>query len=67
MATKPEVLNLTLRQDHNEKTWWRPCGVAFLHRNEDSSIKSITVKLDLFPNLDLVAFPKRAEEGSPAS
>ena len=43
------------------KIYWNPCGMAFLKRGDkdgDNS-KSILLKLDLFPNEEIVAFPRR--------
>jgi hypothetical protein len=40
-----------------DKNYWKPCGVAFV--NKDGSE---TLKLDLFPNLDIVIRDKEKQE-----
>jgi hypothetical protein len=45
MAGRKDVFVI---QKEGDKTYWHRCGVGFVNRDE-----SITIKLDLFPNLPL--------------
>ena len=56
-AKRKDVLVI---QKDKEKTYWRRCGVGFENRDG-----SITLKLDLFPQVDIqVRDPKPKEEGT---
>jgi hypothetical protein len=59
MATQ----NITLKVKTGEKdgkTYWDRCGVLFVHTDEQTGeIKSISVKHNMFPGVEMVAFPKR--------
>lgn len=54
-------LNACVKRETPEKTYWRPCGIAFPHRDEAGDLKSIGFRLDLLPSTEMVAFPPRAE------
>jgi hypothetical protein len=45
-------------QGDQKKTYWNRCGVAF--KNRDSSF---TLKLDMFPNLNLQLREPKEQEG----
>jgi len=44
------------------KNFWETCGVVFLNRDADGEITSIQVRHNMFPNVDMVAFPTRDED-----
>ena len=44
------------------KNYWDPCGVLFIHRNDAGEITSIKVRHNMFPNVEMVAFPKREDD-----
>lgn len=55
MAQRKEIFVI---QKEGEKTYWHRCGVGFVNQDQ-----SITLKLDLFPNLQLqVREPRPAKE-----
>ena len=58
MATE----NMKLRVKTGEKdgkNYWNDCGVLFINRDDDGNITSVQVRHDMFPNVDMVAFPKK--------
>ena len=63
MATQ----NITLKVKTGEKdgkTFWDRCGVLFVHTDDATGeIKSITTKHNMFPGVEMVAFPNRNDEG----
>ncbi len=62
MAT--QTLKLNVKSGEKEGTnFWDRCGVLFVSTNEAGEITSITVKHSMFPNVEMVAFPKRDQEG----
>ena len=44
------------------KNYWDRCGVAFLNLDEHGQITSIKVRHNMFPDVDMVAFPPRDKE-----
>lgn len=61
MAT--ETLNLNVKTGTKDnKNYWDKCGVAFVNKDDDGNITSISVKLNMFPNLDIAAFPPKAKD-----
>ncbi len=58
MATQTLKLNVKTGEKEG-KTFWNRCGVAFVHTDEQGNITSISVKHDMFPGVEMVAFPKR--------
>ena len=48
------------------KVYWNPCGMAFLNCGDEDGddSKSISRKLDLFPKVEIVAFPRRVRAGN---
>lgn len=59
--------NMKLRVKTGEKdgtNFWNDCGVLFINQDDDGNITSVSVKHDMFPDVDMVAFPKKA--GDPA-
>ena len=62
MSNSTNVYTVNIKQDGPDgKVYWRPCGVAFLNGDDGDGNrpKSISLKLDLFPNVEIVAFPRR--------
>lgn len=61
MATE----NMKLRVKTGEKdgkNYWETCGVLFINRNEAGDITSVQVRHNMFPGVDMVAFPKREDD-----
>ena len=57
--------NLTLKVKTGEKdgkNFWDTCGVVFVNTNEAGEITSISVRHNMFPNVDMVAFPRRDKD-----
>lgn len=58
MAT--ESMKLRVKTGEKDgKGYWDDCGVLFINRGSDGEITSIQVRHSMFPNVDMVAFPKR--------
>lgn len=61
MAT--ENMKLRVKTGEKEgKNFWNDCGVIFINRDEGDNITSIQVKHDMFPGVDMVAFPRKSED-----
>lgn len=58
MATQTLKLNVK-SGEKDDKTFWDRCGVVFVNTDEQGNITSINVKHSMFPNVDMVAFPKK--------
>jgi len=58
MATQTLKLNVKTGEKDGTNFWDR-AGVLFVNTNEAGDITSITVKHNMFPNVEMVAFPKR--------
>lgn len=41
------------------KNFWDDCGVVFVNTNDAGEITSVNVKHNMFPNVEMVAFPAR--------
>ena len=57
--------NLTLKVKTGEKNgsnFWDKCGVLFVNTDEAGEITSISVRHNMFPNVDMVAFPRRDKD-----
>ena len=68
MSDSNNIYTVNVKQVVNGKTYWKSCGVAFLNVDEDgqdTSAKSIAIRLDLFPGVDMVAFPRRERNEFP--
>ena len=58
-------LNFTLKVKAGEKNgsnFWDKCGVLFVNTDEAGEITSIQVRHNMFPNVDMVAFPRREKD-----
>ena len=49
--------------EKNGKNFWDTCGVVFVNTDEAGNITSVQVRHSMFPNVDMVAFPKKDDEG----
>ena len=57
--------NMKLRVKTGEKdgkNYWNDCGVIFINRDDQGTITSVSVKHDMFPNVEMVAFPRRDDD-----
>ena len=41
------------------KNYWDTCGVLFINRDDSAEITSIQLRHNMFPGVDMVAFPKK--------
>ncbi|MCY3873848.1 MAG: hypothetical protein OXF88_06100 [Rhodobacteraceae bacterium] len=60
----PNTYNINIKKTYKDRDFWRPCGVAFPHHDEKGKLKSITIRLDLFENVEMVAFPAQRKEAA---
>lgn len=61
MAT--QTLNLNVKSGEKDGTnFWNKCGVLFVHTDDHGNITSISVKHDMFPGVEMAAFPKRQKD-----
>jgi len=59
----PQTLKLRVKSgEKDNKNFWNTCGVLFVHTDDGGEITSISVKHDMFPSVEMVAFPKRNDE-----
>ena len=58
MATQTLKLNVKTGEK-NGINYWNTCGVLFVHTDEQGKITSISVNHDMFPSVEMVAFPRR--------
>ncbi|MDE0211212.1 MAG: hypothetical protein OXJ64_15175 [Boseongicola sp.] len=70
MSDPSTVYTISIKQvGENEKTYWKSCGVAFLNVDDSDGRharpRSIAIRLDLFPNVEMVAFPRRERADIP--
>ena len=62
MAQK-QTLKLNVKSGEKEgKNFWSKCGVLFVNKDDAGEITSITVKHDMFPDVEMVAFPQKAKD-----
>lgn len=60
MAT--EHLKLRVKTgDKDGKNFWDDCGVLFVNKDENGAITSVTVRHNMFPNVEMVAFPPKSD------
>lgn len=68
MSSSTNAYTINIKQEGADgKVYWKPCGMAFLNGDDEDgeNPKSISLKLDLFPNVEVVAFPRRDRAGNP--
>ena len=59
----PQTLKLRVKSgEKDNKNFWNTCGVLFAHTDDTGEITSISVKHDMFPGVEMAAFPKRGGE-----
>lgn len=61
MATQTLKLNVKTGEKDG-KNYWDRAGVLFVNTDEAGAITSITVRHNMFPNVEMVAFPKRDDD-----
>lgn len=61
MATQTLPLNVKTGEKDG-KNFWNRCGVAFVNTDDAGNITSIQVRHDMFPGVDMVAFPKKDKD-----
>ncbi|UWR47867.1 hypothetical protein [Phaeobacter inhibens] len=61
MATQTLKLNVK-SGEKDGKNFWDRCGVLFVNTDDSGNITSINVKHSMFPDVDMVAFPRRDED-----
>ena len=55
-----QTLKLNVKAGEKDgRNFWETCGVCFVHTNDAGDITSITVRQNMFPDVEMVAFPKR--------
>ncbi|QDI74482.1 MULTISPECIES: hypothetical protein [Leisingera] len=58
MAT--QTLKLSVKTgEKNGKSYWDRCGVLFVRTDDQGNITSINVKHNMFPGVEMVAFPNK--------
>ena len=62
MATQSLKLKVKT-EEKADKNFWDTCGVLFVNTNDNGEITSISVKHNMYPGVDMVAFPKRDIDG----
>ena len=63
MATQTLKLNVKSGEKDGQNYWDR-CGVVFVNTDDNGEITAITVKHSMFPNVEMVAFPKKDNNDS---
>ena len=48
--------------DKDGKNFWDKCGVVFVNTNEAGEITSVNLRHNMFPNVEMVAFPRREQD-----
>ncbi|WP_050673786.1 hypothetical protein [Phaeobacter italicus] len=61
MATQTLKLNVK-SGEKDGKNFWDRCGVLFVNTDDSGNITSINVKHSMFPDVEMVAFPRRDED-----
>lgn len=58
-----EVMKLRVKTGEKDgKNFWNDCGVVFVNQDDDGAITSIQVRHDMFPGVDMVAFPQKKDD-----
>lgn len=47
--------------DKDGKNFWDDCGVLFVNKDDDGEITSVSVRHNMFPNVEMVAFPPKSD------
>jgi hypothetical protein len=61
MATQTLKLNVK-SGEKDGKNFWGRCGVLFVNTDDSGNITSINVKHSMFPDVEMVAFPRRDQD-----
>ena len=58
-----QTLKLNVKSGEKDgKNFWNKCGVVFVNKDDAGNITSISVKHDMFPTVEMVAFPQKPKE-----
>lgn len=58
-----QTLKLNVKAGEKDgKNFWDKCGVVFVNTDDDNNITSIKVQHNMFPDVEMVAFPKREND-----
>ena len=58
-----QTLKLNVKSGEKDgKNFWDRCGVLFVNTDDSGKITSINVKHSMFPDVEMVAFPRRDED-----
>ncbi|WP_106607300.1 hypothetical protein [Shimia abyssi] len=61
MATQTLKLNVK-SGEKDGKNFWDRCGVLFVNTDDRGNVTSINVKHSMFPDVEMVAFPRRDDD-----
>ena len=64
---RAKTYNINIKKTYKDRDFWRPCGVAFPRYDDAGNLTSISIRLDLFENVEMVAFPAERKEALPNS
>lgn len=57
-----EMMKLRVKTGEKDgKNYSDDCGVVFVNRGQEGDITSLQVRHNIFPGVDMVAFPKRED------
>jgi hypothetical protein len=60
-----QTLKLRVKTEGRDgKNYWDTCGVVFVNTNDEGFITSISVKHNMFPGVEMAAFPRKDRDGS---
>ena len=60
-----QTLKLRVKTEGRDgKNYWDTCGVLFVNANDQGEITSITVRHNMFPGVEMAAFPRRDSDGA---
>lgn len=58
-----QTLKLRVKTEGKDgKNYWDNCGVLFINTDDSGTITSVTVKHNMFPTVEMAAFPPRDKD-----
>jgi len=58
-----QTLKLRVKTEGRDgKNYWDNCGVLFINTDDSGAITSVTVKHNMFPGVEMAAFPPRDKD-----
>ena len=58
-----QALKLRVKTGEKDgKNFWNTCWVLFLNTDDNGNVTSVTVKHDMFPGVEMAAFPAKPKE-----